>query len=254
MSTRPPKTLMSTPVAADALSFYVLTTASFLESHVATYVDNLEGLYADDQPTRQWLRKVLGEYVRKMWPSFDWQRAFDAFSSRYLPVCSPALLRPTPGLEALARCVTETAATMTYRCMAEYTDDAELRALMRRLSSDEIRHYRYFRRLHLGCNGRERIGFARRARTVLGRSELVRDEDLAMAYEPINASWTVPPPFALWTYEEFRRASAAVVKAHLPLREAKRMMFSPLKSDSWLARLALSTLGVLVTRYYLPKA
>lgn len=256
---------MSVPVTNDALSFYVCTTASFLESPVATYVDNLEPMFADDPLTCKWLRQtwlpeetehgqILGAYVQRTWPEFDWQHAFASFSARYLPQCTYALLRPTPGLEALARCVTETAATMTYRCMSVYTKDPELRALMRRLSSDEVRHYRYFRRLHLVCNDREEIGFLQRARTVLGRSELVRDEDLFMAYEPINTAWRSRPPFQLWSYEEFRRASAAIVRAHLPMREAKRMMLSPLKSESLLARLALLALGALVTRYYLADA
>jgi hypothetical protein len=256
---------MNSPAATDPLTFYVCTTASFLETPVPIYVENLKPFFRENEATTRWLQdtwlpeeaehgRLLREYVEDTWPSFDWERGYSAFAERYLPQCDHSLLRPSPGLEALARCVTETAATMTYRCMATYTTDPKLQNLMRRMSADEVRHYRYFRRLHLDCNVSEQASLLARTRVLLGRSELVRDEDLAFAFGPINTSWKQAPTLPIWSYKEFRKATGAVMRQHFPFDDAKRMMFSPLRNGSRSSQVVAAVLAMLMTRHFLPDA
>lgn len=102
---------------------------------------------------------------------------------------------------------------------------------MKRLNRDEARHHSRFRRLHETHQASEKQGFLRRARALIARSELVRAEDLARAFMPLNA-WASPPPFAMWSYPQFLSAAGRVTRAHFPLEKAKRMLFHPLKGDS----------------------
>lgn len=252
---------MSASARNDPLSFYACTIASFLETSVGTYVENLQPFFAHDAGTECWLRDVwLPEeeehgqstraYLASVWPEFDWQRAYGIFHQRYRPRCDFAKLRPTAGLEALARCVTETEATMMYRCIAGYTSDNSLRALFERLSKDEIGHYRYFRALHERLQKREKASLLRRLRIVVSRSRLVRDEDIALAFEPMNLAWRRTPPFERWTYQEFLRRAATAMKAHFPFREARKMLFRPLQMGRPHERLAAFVAGAIVSRLF----
>jgi len=255
---------VSTSARNDPLSFYACTIASFLEGSVSTYVENLHPLFAKDAETERWLRdtwlpeeeehgRLTRAYVASTWPDFDWESAYGIFFDQYKPQCASARLRPTAGLEALARCVTETEATMMYRCIASYTPDSCLRNLFERLSKDEIRHYRYFRALHERLQQREDVSLLRRLQTVVERSRLVRDEDIALAFAPMNNAWRGAPPFEPWTYHDFLKAAAMAMKLHFPFRQARRMLFRPLQIGGpleWLAALVASAVVArLFTRY-----
>jgi hypothetical protein len=256
---------MTSPSRIDPFCFYACALPSFLESTVPTYVDNLEPFFRADKETLDWLRdtwlpeeaehgRLLRAYVERVWPEFRWERAYAEFRGCYVPRCETGNLRPSVGLEALARCVTETEATMIYRCIGRYAADPELAALMKRLSSDEARHYSRFRRLHEKHQAGEKLGFLRRARALIARSELVREEDLALAFLPLNAAWASPPPFATCSYRQFLAAAGQVMRAHFPFEEAKRMLFHPLKGDSPSERLTVAIMAWIVSRQFLRHA
>ena len=198
---------MTSQVHTDAFSFYTCAIISIIESRVPTYVDNLEPFFRCDASTLQWLQEVwlpeeaahgrfMRAFVERTWPDFDWERGFVEFSIVYIPRCTTEKLRPTVGLETLARCVTETQASMIYRCLASYTQDPDLKALLKQMSADEARHFRKFKDLHLRYQSAERTSLLERVRTLLARSEVVRDEDLALAFVPLNGTWTCLSPFS----------------------------------------------------------
>jgi hypothetical protein len=246
---------------SDAFTFYALAAVSFLESAARTYVENLSPFFGDDPQISDWLETVWGPeeaahgelakaYLGSMWPEFDWASGYQVFLEHYAPRCDSRLLRPSPGLEALARCVTETEATMIYRCIGSYTGDPRLRALMKRLSTDEVRHYAYFRDIF---DRHERIAknsLWRKASTVVGRSKLVRDEDIALAFRPLNSCWKSRMPFEPMSYAEFLSAAGMVMRQHFPFEPAKRMLFRPLRTDAWLENLAVDILAAMVKRQY----
>ena len=178
-------------------------------------------------------------------------RGFDEFSKTYIPQCETERLRRSIGLEALARCVTETAASMIYRCLANYSADRELTTLLKRMSADEVRHYRQFKDIHLRYELTENNSFMRKARTLVARSELVRDEDLALAFKPLNSAWGSPPPFKPWSYDKYMSVNACIMKDHFPFEEAKRMLFRPIKTDSWPNKITIDVLAHLVARQFL---
>jgi hypothetical protein len=252
---------MTTSARTDAFSFYACTMGSFLESTVAVYVENLQPFFGNDEEDDRWLRDVwlleeaehgrlTQEYVLAIWPEFDWGRAYGAFLTRYRPRCAFRRLRASPALEALARCVTEAEATMMYRCVARYTSDPTLRLLCQRMSTDEIRHYRYFRDLHHRYEAVERNSIVTRVRVLMNRSQLVLDEDLCLAFESLNAAWRGPPPFVRSSYRTFLGQAAHVMKVHFPFEEAKRMLFRPLRSGRLFETLAVSLLAAAVGRQF----
>lgn len=245
--------------------FYSCAIISFLESRVDTYVENLEPFFEADQETRQWLKDVwlpeeqahgqmMRAYVEKSWPSFQWHAGFEEFSSLYVPQCATEKLRDSVALEALARCVTETEATMIYRCLASHSADPELSTLLTRMSTDEVRHYRMFKDVHARYESKEKNSFLTKAKTLLARSELVRDEDLALAFKPLNHHWTGEVPFPPWTYADLMKKTAAVIKDHFPFQQATRMLLHPLKTGGRLNRIALDVLAMLAARQFLKYA
>jgi hypothetical protein len=246
---------------SDAFTFYALVAVSFLESTAGTYVENLAPLFGDDPRVSHWLKTVWwpeevmhGElakgYIRSIWPEFDWAGGYEVFLEHYVPRCDSGLLRPSPGLEALARCVTETQATMIYRCIGSYTGDPPLQALMKRLSTDEVRHYAYFRDIFDRHERTASNSLWRKARTVVGRSKLVRDEDIALAFRPLNACWRSQMPFEPMTYQEFLAAAGLVMREHFPFEQAKRMLFRPLRTGARLENVVVDLLATILRRQY----
>lgn len=246
----------------DAFTFYALAISSFLESTVETYVENLEPFFHCDAATQAWLTdtwlpeeaehgRLVRAYVEATWPDFQWEECYATFAARYAPLCAHERLRASPALEALARCVTETQATMIYRCIGRHSADPALKQLMARLSKDEVRHYTYFRDLHHRYDAVERNGLWRKLKTMVGRSEVVRDEDLASAFAPLNTAWSAPPPFDTTSYRGFLGRSAEVMREHFPLEEGQRMLVRPLRTGRWFDDVVADGLGAVVKRQFL---
>lgn len=242
--------------------FYSCSIISFLESRVDTYVENLEPFFNCDPCAKEWLENVwlpeeqehgrlMKEYVEKKWPDYQWDLGFEEFSQLYIPQCITEKLRQSIGLEALARCVTETEAAMIYRCLASYSTDPQLKGLLERMSTDEVRHYREFRNLHRRYEAIEENSFMSKARTLLARSELVRDEDIALAFSPLNRHWLSTPPFEPWSYDKYLGFTAGVMKDHFQFKEAKRMLFHPIKTKSWVNKVIIDILAILAARQFL---
>jgi hypothetical protein len=245
----------------DPFCFYGLCVVSFLESTVATYVENLSPYFDCDPEIQRWLKTVwlpeeaehgrlAKQYVEKTWPEFDWEHGYNLFLNHYRPRCNYSLLRPSPALEALARCVTETEATMMYRCIGSYVSDPELKILMKKLSTDEVRHYTYFRDVFDKYESAEKNSFLRKARTIIARNELVRDEDIALAFMPLNHYWRGRMPFEKMLYSGFLVRTSMIIEQHFPFEAAKRMLFRPLGKGSRLEALAVDFITWMVRRQY----
>lgn len=245
----------------DAFSFYSLTIISYLESAVPIYVENLSPFFADNPKAQDWLQstwlheeaehgRLTRTYATTHWPEFDWERGYALFLSRYQPRCNRNLLRASPALEALARCVTETQAAMIYRCLGDYSPDPELKSLMADMSRDEVRHYAYFRDLHDHYDRKEHNALWRKARVVVARSELVREEDLALAYLPLNECWSGKKPFPQLSYSQYFSMMGRVMARHFPFEQAGRMLFRPLRGGRWLESFLVGILARVVRRQY----
>ena len=245
----------------DSFLFYSITISSLLESTAGTFVENLEPIYGNDPKLNQWLKTVWlpeelhhGEltksYVTNTWPGFDWDSAYQQFFKNYQPRCHWENLRRTPALEALTRCVTEAETTMFYRCVEDYARSNQLKELMRQMSKDEARHFGVFRRVFDSYDQVENNSFLKKAQLLVRRSQLIRDEDLAMAFEYLNSSWKSPKPFQELSYQAFIVRAGEVMSVHFPFEQAKRMLLKPLRTEGKLNRLAVELVSTLVRRLY----
>lgn len=246
----------------DAFSFYSMTVISYLESAVPNYVENLDVIFKDNPVLVDWLDNVwlheesehglmARQFVEDTWPEYDWQKGYDQFLIEYGPRCVHEELRPSPGLEALARCVTETQATMSYRCLINYSSDPKLRELMKKMSTDEVRHYREFRKIFDAYNKIENNSFITKARTIIGRSELVKDEDLLMAFRPTNHNWNGESPFEQWDYDHYMSELGRITREHLPVAEAQKMLFKPMRTKGRINNFLVNCIASIIKRQFL---
>lgn len=233
----------------DALLFYSMAISSLIESMTPEYVVQLLRIFGGDPRFSDWLENtwqreevghglLMRERLEEVWPEFDLSAACADFTRCYLPRCDASLLRPTPALEALARCVTESQAAGSYRALASYTRDAELAAMLRRMAADEARHYSYFRRAFEQHNEREQHGPLKRFQVVVARSLLVRDEDLPLAFSSLNNHWSSPQPFVRQSYAGYLKLLAVLMRDHFPMMATARMLMKPVAGGTWIESFA----------------
>ncbi len=156
-------------VRGDRDLFYLLVSASFIESGSDTYAGNLATYYARVPDAAGWLSEhweaeelqhglALRRYVEHVWPEFDWERGYARFFGEYSKTCSIDQFEPTEGLEMAARCVVETGTAAYYRALEQASDEPVLRDLTRRISNDEVRHYKHFYHFFNRFAESERLG------------------------------------------------------------------------------------------------
>ena len=235
-------------IRGDALLFYSMGISSFIESTTPEYVVNLRRIFRGDADFMRWLEEtwqieevghglLMRDQLARHWPDFDLEAAYAQFASSYVPRCDASLLRPTPALEALARCVTEAQAAASYRALASYCPDLETMFLG--MAADEARHYSQFRRAFERHNATEKHGRLRRLQIVVERLLLVRDEDLPLGFAALNEHWRQPPPFVRQDYAGYLKRMFERLWWHFPFRAAGRMLTQPIgpsgSGEGWLA-------------------
>jgi hypothetical protein len=245
-------------ISSEGLEFYIVAIASFLESAIDHYVDNLGLQFVADRGFVSWLQQTwlveerrhgvrLRRYLADRWSDFEWDAAWAEYRAS-IPQHTTQHLNPSRALEMLSRCVTETEAAMMYRCIAEFAPDPDLQAMARDLSGDEAGHYRMFRRRFVAALRAERVGMMRAMATILRRTRLTIDRDVALAFAAMDRHWRHPPPFARMDYRTFLSEAGHAIAAHFPVRAAERMLFRPLDSVSRQARLLRPILRPILQR------
>lgn len=166
----------------------LIAACSFVESAAHVYAGNLIGHFSGDERISEWLSRhwepeelqhgrALRAYVERVWPDYDWPRAYAAFFADYSRLCTAEDLEPVRGLELVARCVVETGTATLYRAISRSAREPTLRALAARISRDEIGHYRHFHRAFRRYQGRERSSRTRVLRALVHRLLDERRED-----------------------------------------------------------------------------
>src|SRR5262249_40663244 len=147
--------------------FFLAATASFIEITSDIYTGNLVRHFADDEEVSGWLANhwepeelqhgaALREYVRRVWPDFDWDHHYAAFKSEYTQLCKPEQLLPERTLEMASRCVVEMGTSCYYTSLHHASNEPVLAAITRNIYEDEIGHYKYFYRYFRRYRERER--------------------------------------------------------------------------------------------------
>lgn len=223
----------------NGLIFYGLAAASFLETAIPLHANALLDIFAADQEVRQWIEQnwwpVKSTHAREtragveaLWPEFDWSSAYGEFYDAYRPLVCTASSDCSPAREALARSVSAAQAAAFYRCLGTATDDPEVRRLLYEMSSDEAAHFACFRRVYERHRRSERLGLIAIYRTIANCTTRARDVDVQLAFSRLNDShWYGSAPFPELEYLDFVSRMGEVVRRHLPLGPAQRLLFRP---------------------------
>lgn len=227
-------------IADDEDLFFLLCSASFVESGSDLYSQNLIAHFAGDAKLEHWLDRhwqheelqhgrALGAYVRAVWPDFDWERGFQAFWREYRAVCTAEQLEPRRGLELAARCVVETGTASLYRALHEITTEPVLKTLTAHIKGDEVRHFKYFYQHYRRYREHERLPRRQVLAAIVRRVREVKSEDSDIALRHV---FNVRYPQYRSDDATFHRVShhaQALLRRHIPAQMTVKMLLKPLE-------------------------
>ena len=219
----------------NAVMFYGIAAASILESAVSLRVSLLDA----DAEFRAWIERAwlpakrahaqrARVYVESMWPEFDWNAANDAFAADYRRVSQA--VNPEAGVArvALACSMAAAQAAVFYRGLGAVADDPDLRRLLQDMAADEAVHFERFRAFYERHRHGERLGMLASYRTIVSCALRARNIDVRLVFGRLNGDyWDRSMPFQELEYGEFIARTSGMVRRHLPLTPAQRLLFRP---------------------------
>ncbi|HXP06147.1 MAG TPA: ferritin-like domain-containing protein [Stellaceae bacterium] len=226
-------------VADDEAIFYLLASASFVEAATDLYTRNLVEYFSTDDEITGWLNahwlpeelqhgKALRRYVQLAWPDFDWDGVYQRFLPEFTRQCAEDGVEKTHSREMASRCIVEMGTSSYYRTLSRMTNEPVLCEVARRISDDEVRHYKHFYsylKKYQRREGQQRTGIAR---ALWNRLRMIDGEDSRIAirhiYRARNDGHT-PDDRML---RGMRRNWRALIQPHFPHRMCVQMLLKPL--------------------------
>lgn len=229
--------------------FYLLASASFIETGSDMYTANLAAHYAEHPDVAAWLRehweheelqhgKSLELYVRAAWPSFDWQTAFDGFFAEYGALCTMEALESDRTLEMVARCVVEMGTTTYYQTLQGLSPEPVLTGLLGRIRNDEVGHYKHFLAYFKQLRARRPVSRLQVGRVLVERLRELRSSDSDVALRHVWAYRGGLFADGAHSFEDISQRVYQLVSSRLPADQAVRMLLKPLmlphRLEKWL--------------------
>lgn len=245
-------------VAQSEALYYLVASASLMESATDLYTANLIEYFADDEEVTGWLEhhwlpeelqhgRALRRYVETAWPDFPWQRVREAFVAEFRPFCDAAL-EASRGREMASRCVVETGTATYYTTLSRASPDPVLAQLTRRIVADEVRHYKHFYRYFRRYRAAERLGRAATVPALWRRLKMTGGEDSFIVLKHVHAARYPGAPFDAAVYRRLRRLCGDFVRAHFPHEMGIRMLVKPLGLGPRVQRLSVPVLAAISRR------
>ncbi|MGO4329953.1 ferritin-like domain-containing protein [Cupriavidus sp. 2TAF22] len=246
-------------VRPDRELFYLLVSASFVESGSDTYAGNLASYYAANPEASGWLSGqweaeelqhglALRRYVEHVWPGFDWERGYARFFDEYRHTCSVDKFEPSEALEMAARCVVETGTAALYRSLEQASDEPVLRNLTRRIANDEVRHYKHFYRYFNTFNDLERLGRLRVLGALVRRLLEIKNEDAEIALRNVLRIERGAEDIPQKDVRRLNSRVSAVIRRNLPVDMTVKMLLRPLDLHAGVERAIRKPLVAVVSR------
>lgn len=243
----------------DEQLFYTLASASFIEITSDLYTENLIEFFRDDSEAVEWLDQhwqheevqhgmALRKYVETVWPEFPWMDAYRGFFDEYSGYCSVAQLASSHALEFANRCVVETGTATFYRMLSDAAPEPVLHQLAANISSDEVRHYKYFFKFFRRYRESERPSQIRVAKTLFSRAVEIDAEDALIAFKHAYLARHPGRPFEMSAYRHFRGRTWATARSHYPFGMAFKMLLKPLDLSMPTGRIVRPLLSKLARR------
>src|ERR1700736_4917118 len=238
--------------------FYLLASASLMESATDLYTENLVDYFAGDEEVTSWLEqywlpeelqhgRALRRYVEVAWPQFDWEPARRRFVEEFRPLCDTAL-EPTRTLEMASRCVVEMGTASYYRTLSHASPEPVLAMLTRHIAEDEVRHYKHFYRYFRRYQDTETPGRAAVLAALWRRLRMTGVDDSFIVLKHVYSAHHPGETFDLEAYRRVRRQCRALLQDHFPHEMSVRMLLKPLGLGPWTQRMTLPMIAAVARR------
>ena len=233
--------------------FYLVTSASLMESATDLYTKNLIDYFADDQEVTSWLEKywlpeelqhgeALRRYVQVAWPNFDWEPVRERFVGEFRPFCDIAL-EPTRTQEMASRCVVEMGTASYYRTLSCASPEPVLATLTRHIAADEVRHYKHFYRYFRRYRDAETPSRAAILAALWRRLKMTGGDDSFIVLKHVYSAYHPGEPFDAGVYHRVRRECRNLVRHHIPHEMGVRMLLKPLGLGPRIQRMTLPVIA-----------
>lgn len=239
--------------------FFLLMSASFIETGSDTYAANLAEHYAAWPEIGAWLKdqweaeelqhgRALRAYVEAVWPDFPWQQAYDSFFAEYSRLCTMEELYPDQRLELVARCVVETGTTAYYHTLRELSDEPVLSQLLGHIRNDEVNHFKHFLKFFKELQDQSPVGRARIAKALYGRLKELRESDSEIALRHVWAHKGHYFAGSTVALEAMAQRIYELISSRLPADLAVRMLLKPMLLPARVEGLIRTPISKLATR------
>ncbi len=233
--------------------FFLVSTASFVEITTDLYTSNLTAHYVGDDEVTTWLQDhwqpeelqhgaALKRYVKTVWPSFDWDLAYQNFYREYGLLCNAAQLEATRSQEMVARCIVETGTSSYYTMVRDASPEPLLKRIAHHIRTDEVGHYKYFFRYFRKYAQQESVSRRAIFQALWTRIREIDNEDGLIAYKHAYQVRYPDHVFDPQHYERFRMNLDQMTRDHFPFEMAVRMCLRPLDLPHPVERLSLPVL------------
>src|ERR1700730_9512131 len=236
-------------VANSHAFFYLVASASLMESATDLYTENLIEFLAGEDEVTSWLEhdwlpeelqhgRALRRYVETAWPEFEWEPAYLQFVEEFRPFCDTSL-ETTRTREMASRCVVEMGTASYYTTLSRISRDPVLSTIARRIADDEIRHYKHFYRYF--CRFQQIEPENRRGvfAALLNRLRMIDGQDSFIATKYVYRNRHPGEPFDARVYRRLRRYFRQLIGSHFPHRMCVQMLLKPLDLSPQVRRIAL---------------
>jgi hypothetical protein len=238
--------------------FYLVASASLMESATDLYTENLIEFFTGDDEVTSWLEhywlpeelqhgRALRRYVETAWPEFDWEPAFQRFVEEFRPYCDTAL-EPARSLEMASRCVVETGTASYYTTLSRASPEPVLALLTRRIVEDEVRHYKHFYRFFRKYRAAEGPSRSAIVPALWRRLRMSGGDDSFIVLKHVWGAHYPAAPFDVKVYREVRRECRDLLREYFPHEMSVRMLLKPLSLGHRTQRLALPAAMALARR------
>jgi rubrerythrin len=264
--TRPHWTLEDIPwhaihrdsVAQTQALFYLIASASLMESATDLYTENLITFFAGEEEVTSWLKNYwlpeelqhgegLRRYVEVAWPEFEWEQVRHRFVEEFKPFCDTSL-EPTFSQEMASRCVVETGTASYYRTLSRASPEPVLALLTRHIADDEVSHYKHFYQFFRKYRDIERPSRAAIFPALWRRLRMTGGSDSFIVLKHVYNNRHPGEPFDMGVYRDVRRQCRNLVRDHFPHEMSVRMLLRPLGVGGRIQRLAIPLMMAVARR------
>ena len=245
-------------LAQNTAFFYLVASASLMESATDLYTENLIDFFVGDGEITSWLEqywlpeelqhgRALRRYVEAAWPEFDWEPAFERFVEEFRPFCDESL-ESVRSLEMASRCVVETGTASYYTTLSRASPEPVLKLLARRIVKDEVSHYKHFYRFYRRYRDTERPSRAAVAPALWRRLRMSGGDDSFIVLKHVYTTRHPAAPFDAEVYRRLRQECRELTRDHFPHQMSVRMLLKPLALGPRTQRAALPVAVALARR------